>query len=87
LSADQFRSIVNEKGTAAQKALLGTANTNWQDVIYQTAHMTDNNLSIGGEVAKLPYRVSLGFQTQSGVLKTDKLQRTSVGILIKSYLF
>ncbi|NBB31005.1 TonB-dependent receptor [Cellulophaga sp. BC115SP] len=87
LSADQFRTIVNEKGTAAQKALLGTANTNWQDVIYQTAHMTDNNLSIGGEVAKLPYRISLGFQTQSGVLKTDKLQRTSVALSLNPTFF
>lgn len=87
LSADQFRSIVNEKGTAAQKALLGTANTNWQDVIYQTAHMTDNNLSIGGEVAKLPYRVSLGFQTQTGVLKTDKLQRTSLAFSLNPTFF
>ncbi|PAC29197.1 TonB-dependent receptor [Flectobacillus sp. BAB-3569] len=87
LSADQFRTIVNEKGTVAQKALLGTANTNWQDVIYQTAHMTDNNLSIGGEVAKLPYRVSLGFQTQTGVLKTDKLQRTSLAFSLNPTFF
>jgi iron complex outermembrane receptor protein len=49
--------------------------------------MTDNNLSIGGEVAKLPYRVSLGFQTQSGVLKTDKLQRTSVAFSLNPTFF
>jgi len=82
LSADEFRAIVNEKGTAAQKMMLGKANTNWQDVIYQTAFMTDNNLSVGGEVAKLPYRISLGFQNQTGVLKTDKLQRTSLAIAL-----
>lgn len=87
LSADQFRAIVNEKGTAAQKAMLGTANTNWQDAIYQTAFMTDNNLSLGGEVAKLPYRVSLGLQNQSGILKTDKLQRTSLAISLNPTFF
>ncbi len=87
LSADQFRAIVNEKGTAAQKAMLGNANTNWQDVIYQTAFLTDNNLSLGGEVAKLPYRLSLGFQTQTGVLKTDKLQRTSVALSLNPTFF
>ncbi|MBD0376935.1 MAG: TonB-dependent receptor plug domain-containing protein, partial [Flavisolibacter sp.] len=31
LSADQFRNLINAKGNATQKALLGTANTNWQD--------------------------------------------------------
>lgn len=87
LSADEFRAIVNEKGTAAQKMMLGKANTNWQDVIYQTAFMTDNNLSVGGEVAKLPYRVSLGFQNQTGVLKTDKLQRTSLAIALNPTFF
>ena len=34
LSADQFRSIVNAKATAAQKAMLGSANTDWQNQIY-----------------------------------------------------
>ena len=30
LTADQFRTIVNTYGSTAQKALLGTSNTNWQ---------------------------------------------------------
>ena len=53
LSADQFRAIVNAKGTAAQKAMLGTANTDWQDQIYQTAFGTDNNISISGGIKKI----------------------------------
>ncbi|NJO25458.1 MAG: hypothetical protein HC867_06380 [Bacteroidia bacterium] len=36
LSADQFRDLVNAQGTAAQKALLGTQNTDWQDIITAT---------------------------------------------------
>ena len=46
LSAAQFRSIVNAKGTPAQIAMLGTSNTNWQDQIYQTAFGTMNNISL-----------------------------------------
>ena len=87
LSAAQFRAVVNEKGTAAQKAMLGTANTDWQDVIYQTAMATDNNITISGGIKRLPYKVSLGAQSQSGILKTDKLQRVSLGIAVNPTFF
>ncbi|CAN5730878.1 TonB-dependent receptor [soil metagenome] len=87
LTADEFRAIVNEKGTAAQKAMLGAANTDWQNQVYHNALATDNNLSISGGIAKLPYRVSLGYTNQEGVLLTDKLQRTSAAIVINPNLF
>jgi iron complex outermembrane receptor protein len=82
LSADQFRTFVNESSTATPqlKALLGTANTNWQDEIYQTATTTDNNLSFSGTTKKVPYRFSLGYLDQEGVLKTGSLNRTSGAI-------
>ena len=87
LSADQLRTIVNEKGSTVQKAMLGTANTDWQDAIYRQALATDNNLSISGQAGFLPYRISLGFQNQQGILKTDNLQRTSIGISLNPTFF
>lgn len=87
LNADQVRSIVNEKGTAAQKAMLGTANTNWQDVIYQTALATDNNISLSGGIKNFPYRLSFGYQNQEGILKTDRMQRTSVAFVLNPVFF
>ena len=87
LSADQFREIVNANGTAAQKAMLGTANTDWQDEIYRTAIATDNNLTISGGIKKLPYRISLGYANQNGILKTDNLQRTSAALVINPTFF
>ena len=87
LSPDQFRAIVNEKGTAAQKAMLGNANTDWQEVIYRTAFSTDNNISVSGGLKNLPYKVSVGFQNQTGILKTDKLQRVSLGLVINPTFF
>src|SRR6185437_502182 len=62
LSAAQFRSYVNANGTPAQIAMMGSANTNWQDQIYQTALGSTNNLSISGGLKKLPYRISIGYQ-------------------------
>jgi iron complex outermembrane receptor protein len=87
LSADEFRAVVNAKGTDAQKAALGTANTNWQDEIYQTALSTDNNISLSGGIKKLPYRLSIGYLNQSGILKTDNLERTSATLRINPSLF
>ena len=82
LSADEIRTYVNARGTAAERATLGTASTNWQDVIYKTAFATDNNLSVSGTYKKLPYRVSGGYLNQDGILKTGNLQRTSVAIAL-----
>jgi iron complex outermembrane receptor protein len=87
LSADQVRGIVNEKGTDAQKALLGSANTNWQKEIYQKAFATDNNISFSGGIKGLPYRISLGYLNQDGILKTDNLQKTSAAFVLNPVLF
>ncbi len=89
LSADQFRAVVNANGTAAQKAMLGSANTDWQAQIYHPAFGTNNNLSkTGGSIKTLPYRLSLGhYQNQDGILKTDNLQRLSEALALNPVLF
>ncbi|HEU4471202.1 MAG TPA: TonB-dependent receptor [Flavisolibacter sp.] len=87
LSADEVRSIVNSMGTPAQKAMLGNANTDWQDEIYQTAFASDNNISLTGGVKKLPYRLSLGYLNQEGILKTDHLQRQSAALVLNPTFF
>lgn len=87
LSGDQLRTIVNEKGNADKKAMLGSANTNWQSEIYQIATGTDNNISVSGGIKKFPYRLSLGYQYLNGVLKTDQLQKTSVAFALNPTFF
>ncbi|MFV0553904.1 MAG: SusC/RagA family TonB-linked outer membrane protein [Mangrovibacterium sp.] len=76
LSREQFMQVVNDKGTAAQQALLGTANTDWNDQIYQLAYGTDNNLSLSTKLgANTPLRASLGYYNQDGILMTDNAER------------
>ena len=88
LSAEAFRSYVQSHGDASQIALLGNANTNWQKEIYQTGIGSDNNLSISGTAAKgkLPYRFSVGYLKQQGVLKTSDLERKSFGFNLSPLL-
>jgi TonB-dependent starch-binding outer membrane protein SusC len=85
LSADEFRNYVNTNGSAAFRALMGTASTDWQDEIYQTAIGTDNNLSVSGGLSgkfNMPYRASVGYFNQNGVLRTGNLQRISAALNI-----
>ncbi|HEX8017155.1 MAG TPA: SusC/RagA family TonB-linked outer membrane protein, partial [Flavobacterium sp.] len=88
LTADQFRALVNEKGTAAQKALLGTANTNWQDEIFHTALTTNNNISASGTLFnKLPVRLSVGNVDNPGILRNTSFERTTTSISLNPVLF
>ena len=79
MDGDQFRSyITNLYGTDhdAYRAL-GTANTNWQDLIYRTAVSHDHNVTLTGALKKLPYRVSLGYTNQQGTLKESGFKRVT----------
>ena len=87
LSASQFRNYVKANGDSAQIALMGTANTDWQKEIYQTALGTDNNLSVSGTAGILPYRVSVGYSDQNGILKTTSMQRYSTNVNLSPSFF
>ncbi|WP_179416013.1 SusC/RagA family TonB-linked outer membrane protein [Mucilaginibacter sp. E4BP6] len=87
LSANQFRTYIKANGDSAQIAQLGTANTDWQKEIYQTAVSNDNNLSVSGTTGILPYRVSVGYDDQNGILKTNTLNRYTVGLNLSPSFF
>ncbi len=77
ISRDEMYNLVTENGTDRQKSLLNeNVNTDWNKEIYKTAFSTDNNLSIAGKISNfLPYRLSLGYSNQDGILKTDNVTR------------
>jgi len=88
LSADQYRALVNEKGSDAQKALLGNANTNWQDEIFHTALTTNNNISLSGALFnKLPIRLSVGNVSNPGILRNTNFERTTTSLSLNPVLF
>ncbi len=81
LSGDEVRAIINadaaKSGNNTFKLLLGTANTDWQKEIYRAAFGWDNNISASGAFKEIPFRVSLGYLDQDGILKTDNFKRFS----------
>ena len=87
LDADEFRNFVNTYASPAYKAKLGNANTNWQDLIYQNAWGTDNNVAFSGGIKGLPYRLSVGYNEQNGIVRTNSFKRTSVGLNLSPKFF
>ena len=59
---------------------LGTANTDWQDLIFRSAFSHDHNVTVSGAMKNLPYRLSVGYTDQQGTLKTSDFQRTTVAL-------
>ncbi|MDO5608716.1 MAG: TonB-dependent receptor [Capnocytophaga sp.] len=82
MDATQFRALVNGIGNADYSNRLGSANTNWQKEIYQLAPMSNSSLSITGAAGSLPYRASVGYSYQDGVLRTDNFKRTNAKITL-----
>ena len=88
LSRDEFVNVINQFGTDNQKSLLGTANTDWNDEVYRTAFGTDNNLSVSGSIDKwLPFRMSVGYYNQSGLVRKDNVERWTGNVVLTPSFF
>lgn len=83
LDANAYRNVVttHPRANANTIALLGNANTDWQDEIYQTAFGQDHNISARGRAfGVLPVRISLGHTNHDGILKRDNFTRTTASL-------
>ena len=87
LSYDDFVNVAQSLGPDYSQ-YLGTEHTDWNAQIFQPAFGTDNNLSVSGQAAKwLPFRASVGYYYQDGILKTDNAQRVSGNINLTPFFF
>lgn len=86
MDGDEYRAFVtNLFGEGSkQVAALGTANTNWQDEIYRTAWGHDHNVTLSGAVGNssntLPYRLSVGYTNNQGIVKTSSFERYTAAL-------
>lgn len=80
LDAQSFREVMQAQypeGTAQSADIQRILNvypnqsTDWQDAIYQTGLSTDQNIGIAGKAGFMPFRISLGYNTEKGTLKTS----------------
>lgn len=87
LSTEEFREVLEKMGSEDQQALLGNTSTNWNNEIYQMAFGTDNNFSMSGEAYQLPYRFSIGYYNQNGILKYDQAERITGSLSLSPAFF
>jgi len=88
LNADEYRAFIKSyygEGSDAA-AMLGNADTDWQEEIFHGAVSSDHNVTIQGGLAKMPYRLSVGYTDQNGILKTSNFQRTTTSVTLNPSL-
>ncbi len=83
MNGDQFREIAIQQGNT----IYGNANTDWQDQIYREAIMFDHNLSAVGRFKGVPFRASIGYTDQDGILKGDNMKRTTGSLVVSPSFF
>lgn len=78
LDAEEFKSFVPTVTGVPSNPSFGTASTDWQDEIYRPAFSQEHNLSISGKIKeKTPYRASIGYTNQAGVIRNNDYQRVT----------
>ncbi|MEL6850516.1 MAG: TonB-dependent receptor plug domain-containing protein, partial [Bacteroidota bacterium] len=85
-TGDEFRELVATQRPDLVE-LLGDANTDWQEEIYQDAVFQNHSLAVQGSLFKvLPVRLSLGLTDQPGLRLTSQFQRKTASLnLTPSY--
>jgi TonB-linked SusC/RagA family outer membrane protein len=90
-TGDEIREILNADAAATGnntwKDLMGSSNTDWQDQVYQTAMGYDNNLSASGAIGSIPFRASMGYLNQDGLIRTNNFGRISTALNLTPKFF
>ena len=89
MSANDFKKFVTSKfgEQSMQAKALGTSDTNWQKEVLRTSVSTDHNINVSGAVANLPYRVSVGYTNENGIVKTSNMERFTGAINLNPQFF
>lgn len=89
LNAEEFRSIINERYSTRPNIInmLGGHSTDWQNEIFRDAIAHDHAVSASGAYRNLPYRVSLGYKSEEGVLHRDQVDRVSLALSLNPSFF
>ena len=73
VNAPQFKELYNEQMANQGNALFDfsnwNANTDWQDEIFQTGFITNNNVSITGASEKHSFYLGVGYSHETSSMK------------------
>jgi iron complex outermembrane receptor protein len=85
VTGDQYRAYVDQQVTAGvmtatQRALLGTANTSWQDELFHHSTAFNHDLSFAGGSASTQYRASVNYMNDQGIVESSGFKRLQARI-------
>lgn len=84
VNAAQFKELYNEQlknqGAALFDFTNWTADTDWQEEIFQTGLITNNNISITGASEKNSFYMGLGYSLEEGNIKNEKFSKMTVSL-------
>lgn len=82
VNASQFKELYNEQLTNQNDPLFDfsdwNANTDWQDEIFQTGFVTNNNISITGASEKHSFYLGVGYAYEQGNIKHEKFSKVTI---------
>ena len=78
LNAAQFRTAVQQYAPQ-NLGQLGSANTNWFDLVDRTAFGQQHDVTVSGSGQENSYRLTVGYLNQNGILKGTTTERASLG--------
>lgn len=84
-NASQFKELyneqlVNQEADAPFDYTAWTGDTDWQDEIFQTGFITNNNVSITGSSEKNRFYLGLGYTSEEGSIKSEKFSKVTVNL-------
>lgn len=84
-NASQFKELYNEQlinqgADAPFDYTPWTGDTDWQDEIFQTGFITNNNVSITGSSEKNRFYLGLGYTSEEGSIKSEKFSKVTINL-------
>lgn len=83
-NAAQFKELYDEQrvnqGVAPYDYTFWNADTDWQNELFQTGFINDNNISITGSSEKSKFYMGLGYESEQGSIKTEKFSRITINL-------
>lgn len=80
LNGKEFAKVANEITTGSYNNVDLVPNTNWQDLLYQTASIQKYQVSLSGSSDKNDYYFGVGYFDQGGIIPKSRYQRITLKI-------
>ncbi len=85
LNSEQYRDLMTEMGYLTDWSQY-TANTDWQNEVFQNGSSQNYQLSVSGKNDKTTYYISAGWMQQQGAVRSAEMSRYNIKVNLKQYV-